>query len=110
MGSFDRCCFQFLFNSSRFISPISAKCGNFSPSGWQPWQQLPGGPGRPEELKPAEGLWVLFPAPPSAPSGVPPFPPFPELTHRCYYSENLVCSGQQGGFFPSPQLLCSLLC
>lgn len=67
-----------VFNSSstppRFISPISAKCGNFSPSGWQPWQQLPGGPGRPEELRPAEGLWVLFPAPPSAPSASRPSP------------------------------------
>lgn len=42
MDSFDRCCFQFLCNSSPFCFPNlsigSAKCRNFSPSGWQPPQ------------------------------------------------------------------------
>lgn len=42
VGSFDRCCFQFLGNSSPFYFPNfsigSANCRNFSPSGWQPRQ------------------------------------------------------------------------
>lgn len=44
LGSFDRCCFQFLCISPSFyfsnLSLDSANCRNFSPSGWQP---LPGG-------------------------------------------------------------------
>lgn len=39
VGSFDRCCFQFLCNSSPFYFPNlsigSASCRNFSPSGWR---------------------------------------------------------------------------
>lgn len=53
MGSFDRCCFQFLCNSSPFYFPNlsegSANCRIFSLSSWQPRQGAAWGAGSGEE-------------------------------------------------------------